>query len=157
MQLLVNTIARTDYERGDILAVVPDTHIWGREESMAIWLGDGRAAEDFPNPHLGILRMPSEPVDLNLADPFLEDALDEGQPSTEVLKQRLWYVDIDALPPGVANSLTSPGGDAQVGRNRRSAIKNKYDGSSLPLRNESDGNTRHRHTNTNPRDRVVGR
>lgn len=150
MQLLISTLAIKGFGVGDIIAVVPGVHVWGREEVMALWLGDGNDAADFPNPHFAVVQMPSEPCDLNLAGPAL--AVDPDDPDGHVVIARhLWYLDLADLPVGPRNSLLQPGGQAQIGRNRRSAIKNRLDGSSLPPGAADDGNTKHRHPGTDPR------
>lgn len=36
------------YADGDPVMVVPDNHVFGRMESLAVWLSEGRAKEDWP-------------------------------------------------------------------------------------------------------------
>ncbi|MCP4958279.1 MAG: hypothetical protein GY925_03310 [Actinomycetia bacterium] len=143
------------YTRGDIIAMVPDGHVWGRAESMDVWLAEGGAEEDFPSPWLCILSVPSEPVDLNLAEPWLEEDPDEVGSTIDRLP-RLWFVDFDALPPGIRRRLDVPGGTATQGRNVRRFITNKQDDSTLPVRS-STNQGRHRHLGTSARNFVGAR
>lgn len=50
-KLLIRTIEGENierYMRGDIVAVLPDTHVFGRMESMEVWIAEGRNPALWP-------------------------------------------------------------------------------------------------------------
>ena len=152
MQLLIATSPVNGFKVGDIISVVPDDHEWGAAETMAKWLEAGRLAEDFPTSMFGVIVMPSEPPDVNLMEAHIQaDAIG----GNEVVDKRLWFFDLDDLNSGQRKQIGSPGGSITVRRSARSSIKNRFDGTSLPLRVESDGNSRHRHATTEARQFMV--
>lgn len=177
MQLQIINQDHHGYQRGDILAVVPDTVLWSPLEVQSRWLSHNnlpglpdeyrddlddppgtfprRTAANFPNPELAVVRFPSYRCDLNLADQWLEIDLTELGAHRQRQK-RLWYLDIDDLPRGQQNSIEQPGGEATLGSNRLPAIRNKHNGLSITAvlgwdANRSMGETKHRHTGTSPR------
>lgn len=49
--LLVRTVSgenSTRYQKGDVVAVFEDGHVFGRMESLDVWLSEGHAREDWP-------------------------------------------------------------------------------------------------------------
>lgn len=172
MQLLIANRDHRDYQRGDILAIVPDIHAWSALEVMSMWLAGEAAAiaaglpveyqapfirntVNFPNPQFAVCRFPSYRCDLNLAEPWLGT---DGSGTIQI-GRRLWYLDLDALPPGQRNSLEAAGGEGTLGANRLSAIRNRHDGLSITDipgwdSDLTQGNSRHRHSGTGARDRL---
>ncbi len=144
MKLLITTEAVSGYDVGDILAVVPDTHLFGNYETLAAWVASGRAPEDFPNSNLAVVELPLEPPDLNLAEPELEQDPFEAGGSRQTLK-RGWRFDLDRLPRPVRAQLEAPGAVVAFPRARRDVVRRKVDDLQLPLRAENDGNTTGRH------------
>jgi hypothetical protein len=172
VQLLIVNRVHGSYLRGDILAAVPDVHVWGPFEVMSRWsasdevafpnglpddlVGVSRTTGNFPNPQFAVVRFPSYRCDLNLAEAWLDS---DGGGGTEVIGRRLWWLDLDDLPPGQRNSLEAPGGEATLGANRLPAIKNRHDGLSVtdvPAwdSDTTQGNIRQRHPGTMTRDRL---
>lgn len=171
MQFLLINQDYGNYLRGEILVVKPDTHVWSALEVMSAWLASDAVAiaaglpveyrapyirntGNFRNPQFSVCRFPSHRYDLNLAEPWLDS--DGGGGSTVVIGNSLWYLDLDALPPGQRKSLEAPGGEGTLGANRLDAVKNKHDGLSLADMVDWDsdltkGNTKHRHFSTNAR------
>lgn len=152
MQLLIVNRDHRSYLRGDILAVVPDTHVWSPLEVAALWLANDplglpdeyktaseggtfpdRTTANFPNPQFAAVQFPSYRADCNLAEPWLTPDIEnpEDNEGTKQQARRLWFLDLDALPPGVRNSIEQPGGQAQLGANRLSAIKERKTGTSI--------------------------
>jgi len=179
MQLLIVNRDHHGYTRGDILSVLTDVTPFGPLEVAGLWLSHNnttvpdeyrddlddppgtfprRTVANFPNPWSAVARFPSYRCDLNLTEHQLEADPDEPG-ATRMLLKRLWYVDLDALPPGQRNSLEQPGGEATLGAVRLSAIKNRFDGSSVTdvVGWEDDitlGNSLHRHADTGPRNHM---
>lgn len=49
--LLVRTVNGENAQRymdGDVVTVLPDGHVFGRMESLRVWVSEGRKAEDWP-------------------------------------------------------------------------------------------------------------
>lgn len=174
MQLLIVNRNHGGYERGDILAVLPDIHVWSALEVASTWLASDAVAiaaglpeeyrapfirntANFPNPQFAIARYPSYRCDLNLAEPLM--AVDPNDPEATInIGRRLWYIDLDSLPPGQRNSLEQPGGEGTLGANRLNAIKSRFDATDITTSNAwtSDttlGNSPHRHPFTDARTR----
>lgn len=45
------------WQRGDVVIAVPDGHGWGRRESLAAWVAEGRAVGDWPGRYY-LVRVP---------------------------------------------------------------------------------------------------
>lgn len=176
MQLHIVNRDHRDYLRGDILAVIIDIVPFGPLEVAGLWLSHNnttvpdeyrddlddppgtfprRTTANFPNPWSAVARFPSYRADCNLAEPQLIADPDELG-ATIMTAPRLWFLDLDALPPGQRNSLEQPGGEGTLGANRLSAITNRFDGSSITdvAGWEDDitlGNTLHRYPGSNAR------
>lgn len=92
-QLLVKTQQTGDgpgaYLRGHVVAVRPDSHVWGSLEGP---------------PRFYILQVPDEA----LAD-HPELTLEEFDSGEEVLRRRKWTIDVDSFPPGILVALEQAG------------------------------------------------
>ena len=149
MQILFVTEASNLRQAGDIIAVLPDSHAFGREETMAAWVAAGGAADAFPNPQFSVLQIPGEPVDLNLADPELTDDTHSGQATATVSAKSAWHVDMARLTPPEATALAEPGAVVDLNRGRgRVLVRLRHDDSGLPPRPENNGDLVGRHANT---------
>lgn len=177
MQLQIVNQDFREYLRGDILAVVADIHVWSPLELQGLWLAGSpiglpdeyrtveeggsypqRTAVNFPNPWIAVAQFPSYRLDVNLAEPWLQEDPDDVE-ATTMFGPRGWYLDLDGLPPGVLNSLEQPGGEASLGKNRLRWIKHRETGESVDSvpgwdSDITQGNFKHRHLGTGARTRV---
>lgn len=133
MEALIVTADHNGYQRGDIIAVMPDGHSWGLEEDIDAWTAAGRDAADFPNP-FAIVTLPGYPPDLDLMDPIeelVEDENPDRPPDAEVVTKASWRVNVAALalPDGVK------GGRVQA---TRALITRHGDNVQLPLTLSTD-------------------
>lgn len=52
VQLLVKTGDQSShvshFKDGDVVCIRPDSHVWGREESLDVWLSESRDPKDWP-------------------------------------------------------------------------------------------------------------
>jgi hypothetical protein len=90
------------YRRGDIVAIVPDGHVWGRYESLQVWIAEGRPAAEYPG-EFYILKVPGVSVErltVYLAD--WSDTLDLGY-------RRLWRFLASELTVGLRTQLLDTG------------------------------------------------
>lgn len=176
MQLHIVNRDHQGYTAGDILAVLPDIHVWSPLEVASLWLATNplglpdryktvaeggtfppRTAANFPNPWSAVARFPSYRCDLNLADTWLEIDLTELG-AFRAREKRLWFLDLDALPPGQRSSLQQPGGEGTLGANRLSAVRNKHNGGAITdvagWDTLTQANTRHRYSGTSNKSHV---
>lgn len=154
-QLLVATASMNGYQRGDIIAVMPDTHVWGKAETLASWVAAGETAGSFINPGFAAVQLATDPVDLNLADPMLMDDPVDGIKHHPTNK-RAWFVDIDSLPGNVKRDFDDPGAVVVLPSNRWSAVKRRADGVSKPGRIPDASQQRTRLSGTSERERLGG-
>lgn len=91
--LLIRTVNGENPQRymdGDVVAVVPDDHVWGRMESLVVWVKEGNAPELWPGKFV-IVTLP----DLSVAAArqyVAEETLLDGQNSV-MGKRRTHAVD----------------------------------------------------------------
>lgn len=180
MQLHIVNRDHGSYLRGDVLAVLLDVVPFGPLEVVSLWLSgdpiglpdeyrsgqdfppgtfEQRTSLNFPNPWSAVVRYPSFRCDLNLAEPWLEDDPRDPGESTRMASPRLWFLDLDALPPGQRSSLEQPGGEATLGANRLRAITNRADATDITDvvgwdDDETLGNVKHRYPGSNARNWV---
>ena len=142
MELLVTTVRQQGlpgnrFEVGDILAVKEDGAPWGARETMSAWLAAGNERADFPNPHFGLVKVPGLPLDLNLTEPTMAQALKEvdGNDIQRIAK-RCWHVDpgqLDALGGRYRSDLYLPGGEITLTiRQARRVIRHHRTGQPYP-------------------------
>lgn len=96
-KILVRTVNGENllrYMRGDPVAVFPDDHVWGRYESLEVWLAEGRARADWPD-EFAILELTG--LDETVARDYLEEVFQMGASALELAQRRKYFADIDAL------------------------------------------------------------
>lgn len=123
------------YKRGMVVVVADDGHVWGREESKAIWIAEGRDPAQWSG-KFAIVRLPGVPVskvnDL-LAEQMEDDtgvptlqpgsvALADG-PYPQRFRRRRWRLDMALLPNAIRNALQSNGEFTANTASRRQAIR----------------------------------
>lgn len=151
-------VSHVGFKAGDIIAVRPDSSTFGRKESIAVWVSEGRNPADFPGAHFGIINIPGEPVDLNLADPEFEanPHPDAAPGERRRSAERAWRVDPAYLTVADWATLQEPSGEVTLNRGRgRRAIRRKEDGSGLPPRFSNNGDHVTRFADTRRRQRLV--
>lgn len=148
MQILIANQAFNGFEAGDIIAAVPDSHVWGREESVDVWVAAGNLAGDFPNPSFSIVQLDEEPCDLNLAEADIDV-------ESNMVARRTWRLNLSLLPPGDVAQLT-PGAVVSLNRaSTRARIRDKHGNRQLPPDASNNGNQIKRRPETKPVRRPV--
>jgi hypothetical protein len=82
------------YMRGDAVIVRPDDHVWGRYESLEVWIAEGRDRAEWPD-EFAVLEL----TGLNevTARAYLEEISVIGAAVPEMFRRRKFGADIDAL------------------------------------------------------------
>lgn len=153
MQLLITTVTADGYEAGDVIAVVSDSHTWGKRETLAAWVASGETARSFPNPAFAVVKMDGEPPDPNLADGEVENDPEETD-ATRPTKKRAWKVDLDRVARRVRTDLEAPGAVVEFRRADRTVVRRKSNDDQMPLRLENDGETKERNAESSARRHV---
>jgi len=123
------------YKAWDVITVLPDDHVFGREETMEAWVAAGNRAADFPNGHFTVIDIPNEPPDRNLSDP-------EPDPGVRAEgRKAAWAIDPSLLTAKQATDALEPGAIVSIARGRRNAVRRKRDNAALPPTISNDGNT----------------
>lgn len=151
-RILIVTEAVRDFEAGDIIAVLPDGHRFGRYETAEEWVAAGRDRAAFPNPAFTVIDLPGEPADLNLAEPgYAIDHLGKK----ETIEKRAWWVDLDRLSKDQRAEVESAGAVVRWPKRRRRVIRRKHDDRELPP-SMGLGHRTYRQTATRPVNRPPG-
>jgi hypothetical protein len=88
------------YRKGDIVVVKDDGWQWGRMESKAVWIAEGRVASEWPKTFV-LLKITGATVAqvLSLIDPDM---------TGEVMNaRRLRFIDVDATPAQIKDKIGS--------------------------------------------------
>ena len=104
-KFLIRTLAAENahrYDIGDIVVVVPDTHIWGRYESKEVWVAEGLTPALWPDA-FGILELTG--LDPALAAQYLASNTVDGTVNTAMTRRRKMYVDIAAVQALLTNAM----------------------------------------------------
>ena len=80
------------YKRGDIVVVMPDGHIWGREETL---------------PKFVVVKIPGLTVET--AQKYTDPAYVLGNEEFGVAERRKWRVLVDSIPNNIKNQLLTNG------------------------------------------------
>lgn len=123
------------YKRGMVVVVSEDGHVWGREESKAVWVAEGRDPTQWSG-KFAIVRLPGVPVGKAnelLAEQMEDDAgtptiqpgslLRSDGPYPQRFRRRQWRLDIASLPSPIRNALISAGEFTANTTPRRQAIR----------------------------------
>lgn len=103
-ELLIRTVNGENakrYMEGDVVAVCPDGHVFGRMESLEVWLAEGRDAAAWPG-GFAIVRLPGMSVED--ARQYLEEVPVLGLPENGMATRRAYVMDYAALERRVAGS-----------------------------------------------------
>lgn len=116
------------YKRGMPVAVRPDGHAWGLEESKQAWLAAGRSAASWPG-HFVIAKIPGVTVAtvLALIEPQTED--DGGNALGAVYRRRRWKVDVDSIPSAIRQQLIDNGEVTVTANQIKNYVQRIRDGS----------------------------
>ncbi len=99
-KILVRTVDGENalrYMAGDPVIVVPDDHIWGRAESLEVWLAEGRDATEWPG-GFAIVEMPGVAPE-TLVDLIAEQCNGNGA-MTRRRKKTIAYNALERRQPG---------------------------------------------------------
>lgn len=123
------------YKRGMVVVVKDDGHLWGREESKAVWIAEGRDLAQWSDKFV-IVRLPGVPA--AKADELLAEQMEDDtgvptiQPGSIALaggpypwrfRRRRWRLDMASLPPAIRNALIADGEFTANTLARRRAIR----------------------------------
>lgn len=107
------------YKRGMVVAVFDDGHVWGREESKAVWVAEGRDPAQWPGKFV-VVKLPG--VSAAGARELLAEQMEDDagaptiQPGSVLLadgpypkrfRRRRWRMDFASLPTAIRNALQS--------------------------------------------------
>lgn len=98
--LLVRTVNGENalrYADGDVVTVRPDGHVWGRMESLAVWLAEGRARADWPG-GFAVVTIPDLPD--NEARGLAEETKGAEGVMTRRRSRKLDYASLERREPG---------------------------------------------------------
>lgn len=123
------------YKRGMVVAVFDGGHMWGREESKQVWIGEGQDPAQWPG-KFAIIKLPGVSADKArelLAEQMEDDAgtptvqpgslLQSDGPYPRRFRRRRWRLDFSLLPAAIRTALQN---DAEYTANtaaRRQAIR----------------------------------
>ena len=94
------------YKRNMVIAVVDDSHVWGKMESKAAWIAAGNSAESWHG-KTGIIELKGKS---NSAIADLQDHLYLAGPIERVVDcRRKWEIAIDSLPVPLQRKLHADG------------------------------------------------
>lgn len=127
MQLLITNQDFGPYQRGDIISVERDSHIWGAKESLTKWVLMGNSPNDFPSPQFSVLFFEGVRPDLNLAEPELEEHPEIGGKQIVVMR-RAWYFNLDAMPANLKAEILIGGSITNLAKVHVKKITRKIDG-----------------------------
>ena len=81
------------WQRGDIVAVQPDGHLWGRLETKAAWIASGGLADEWPGEYF-LLKIPGRTA-TDFEDLYRKQWRDAT--NTVVVARSVWQFRIDDL------------------------------------------------------------
>ena len=87
-----NKDKRVCYKRGDIVTIMPDGHVWGKEEGL---------------PKFVVVKIPGLTVDA--AKKYAEPSYVLGNESFGLAERRKWRVLVDSIPTNIKNQLLTNG------------------------------------------------
>lgn len=96
-KILVRTINGDNalrYMRGDAVCVRPDDHVWGRYESLEVWIAEGLDRTLWPD-EFAVLELTG--LDEATARSYLEEIGVMGAAAPEMSQRRKFGADVDAL------------------------------------------------------------
>ena len=98
------------YKRGDLVAVFPSGHVWGRLESKQVWVAEGNAAEDWPNKFRIVV---IEGLSLEKAKRYVQPQTSGGVISggsiRDIVRRRKFRFNVDNFPSGFLETLEQDG------------------------------------------------
>jgi hypothetical protein len=96
-KLLIRTVNGENsqrYMRGDVVAVFPDSHEFGRLESLAVWVAEGRNKADWPG---GFAIIEIEGLAVEDARQYVEEVFLAGATTPVIAQRRRWTLDYTQL------------------------------------------------------------
>lgn len=103
-KLLVRTVDGENalrYMRGDVVGVFPNNHVFGRMESLQVWIAEGRNPADWPG---GFAVVEIAGLGVATAQTYLDDIQLIGAARPEMAKRRKYMLDIDAIERRLSQS-----------------------------------------------------